>query len=340
MRRRKELLRSISETIQDYRRGEVTITPEHVATWLGAFDESVHVEVLKEMDHVLARSYLSRARVMKFLQATITNPRVAGEKPRRFWRTSTVLDAQRAGQSQSELRTLLDELLQARWGRGVDDSDRTSNTFVYLDDAIFSGNRVLNDLRAWIEGRAPDRFHLRVVVLAAHNQGVSYARRELEIAAERARKDMTLKFRAELRLENVDPRTSDVLWPTELTDDGAVATYAAYLGRAGFPPSRSLRPGRSRGSARFFSSGARRHLLEQQFLRQGVRVRELCTNLKEQHRPLGYSRLRTLGFGTMLVTYRNCPNTCPLVMWAGTPWYPLFPRRTNATYVDLEEEDT
>jgi hypothetical protein len=39
--------------------------------------------------------------------------------------------------------------------------------------------------------------------------------------------------------------------------------------------------------------------------------------------------LETLGFGSLIVTFRNCPNNTPLALWAGDPWYPLFPRITN-----------
>ncbi|MCZ2075826.1 MAG: hypothetical protein LC130_12610 [Bryobacterales bacterium] len=46
-------------------------------------------------------------------------------------------------------------------------------------------------------------------------------------------------------------------------------------------------------------------------------------------RPLGYAALKTLGFGATVVTYRNYPNNCPLGLWAGSPWYPLFRRKTN-----------
>ena len=39
--------------------------------------------------------------------------------------------------------------------------------------------------------------------------------------------------------------------------------------------------------------------------------------------------LETLGFGSLIVTYRNCPNNAPLALWVDAPWYPLFPRTTN-----------
>ena len=51
--------------------------------------------------------------------------------------------------------------------------------------------------------------------------------------------------------------------------------------------------------------------------------------LPEAIRPLGFSLMKTLGFGSPVVSFNNCPNTAPLALWAGDPWYPLFPRRAN-----------
>jgi hypothetical protein len=44
---------------------------------------------------------------------------------------------------------------------------------------------------------------------------------------------------------------------------------------------------------------------------------------------VGNMVLSTLGFGSTIVTFRNCPNNAPLAFWAGDPWYPLFPRKIN-----------
>ena len=52
-------------------------------------------------------------------------------------------------------------------------------------------------------------------------------------------------------------------------------------------------------------------------------------------RPLGYHNLRTLGFGSMFITYRNCPNNCPLALWVEQDAYPsLFPRKANTKNLD------
>jgi hypothetical protein len=78
-----------------------------------------------------------------------------------------------------------------------------------------------------------------------------------------------------------------------------------------------------------FSSEEGRATLEQQFLVAGVKIRRISPYLNEYQRPLGNSVLETLGFGTLIATFRNCPNNAPLALWAGNPWHPLFPRRTN-----------
>ena len=56
----------------------------------------------------------------------------------------------------------------------------------------------------------------------------------------------------------------------------------------------------------------------------------MCPNLNQFQRPLGNSLLETLGFGSLIVTFRNCPNNAPLPLWVGNPWHPLFPRTTNS----------
>ena len=82
-----------------------------------------------------------------------------------------------------------------------------------------------------------------------------------------------------------------------------------------------------------FSSEAGRQVLESEFLIAGAKIRAMSENPKQSMRPLGFSPFG-VGFGSMIVTYRNCPNNCPLAMWWGDPeatsgalhWYPLLQR--------------
>jgi hypothetical protein len=107
-----------------------------------------------------------------------------------------------------------------------------------------------------------------------------------------------------------------------------VLAYVQMLKNANHPPEKRYQGGTPRNDG-IFSGEAARAVLERAFLKAGARIRSVCPYLPENARPLGYSKLMTLGFGATVVTYRNCPNNCPLALWAGNPWYPLFSRKTN-----------
>ena len=117
---------------------------------------------------------------------------------------------------------------------------------------------------------------------------------------------------------------SDVLRPTTIPADLATRAYVAGLNQAPI-----IRTVGGKSPIGIFSGEPGRHLLEQEFLVAGVRVRDMCPHLNNFMRPLGNMLFESLGFGSTIVTYRNCPNNAPLVFWAGNPWYPLFPRKTN-----------
>jgi hypothetical protein len=120
---------------------------------------------------------------------------------------------------------------------------------------------------------------------------------------------------------------SDVLRPVKIPDHQLSQAYAKMLTDKGFPP--KFRAPGNVGNAKFFSSEEGRDLLEQRFLMKGTEIRKQSPYLNEYQRPLGNMVLNTLGFGSMIVTFRNCANNCPLTLWAGDPWNPLCPRRTN-----------
>jgi hypothetical protein len=96
----------------------------------------------------------------------------------------------------------------------------------------------------------------------------------------------------------------------------------------------NFRTGENQGYLQIFSSESNRHALEQGLLIAGVSIKNRCLNLKKSHRPLGYTSLECLGFGSTVVTYRNCPNNTPLAFWVGDPWFPLFPRKINEPNID------
>ena len=198
--------------------------------------------------------------------------------------------------------------------------------FVYLDDVLFTGNRIRTDLSAWIRAEAPQIVTLHVVTMGLHSGGQYYAGQKIADAARQAGKTVNITWWRSVTIEDRKNATdtSDVLRPTAIPADPATQAYVQGLRYA--PVLR--RPGNV-GVQQFFSSEAGRNLLEQELLQIGVHIRSVCPHLNTYMRPLGNMVLETPGFGSMLVTFRNCPNNAPLALWAGNPWYPLFARKTN-----------
>jgi hypothetical protein len=322
----KKLLEQVASTITDYRAGELPAPDaDHVRRWINQFDESAREPVLRETAHVLEQTYLSRERCENFIRAVAKTEKLTGDDPHSFWPSVHFLRIQQGGQSQADMLTLFGETLKKKYGIGALPGG-ASDTFIYLDDVSFSGNRVLNDLRVWIANAAPATAKVNIIVMALHSGGQHYAQVALAKAAKEAGKTLEFKWWRSVEVEDRRDHTnvSDVLRPTELPQDALVQAYVAKMR---FQP--VLRTPGNVGGLGFFSSDAGRQLLEQEFLNAGCRIRQICPNLPSRHRPLGFSFLDTLGFGTMMVTYRNCPNNAPLALWVGDPWIPLFPRKNN-----------
>ena len=327
MKQRKKLLESIAETISDYRAEEIaTPTPEHVEEWINQFDKSVQVSMLAELDHVFKHTYMSKETVEEFLTNLVTSNKIAGDNPVAFWKDVCFLDIQGGGNSQREMLRMFNEVLEKECGLEIEDCGEEPEVYLYLDDAIFTGNRIKSDLDSWIQSEAPRKANMHVVTIAIHLGGQWYAKNKILESAKAAGKDIKITWWRCIEIEDRKAYigSSDVLRPTVLPDDPPTQEYAHSLK---YPP--ILRKPGNVGANNFFSSEDGRHLLEQEFLKAGVRIRSMCRHLNVYQRPLGNMVLETLGFGSMIITFRNCPNNCPLVFWAGDPWYPLFPRKTN-----------
>lgn len=334
IRHRAELLNSIANTIADYRHGEIAVpTPDHVDKWVRQFEQfgaeaALQSEILHEMDHVLRQTYISRDATIRFLSGLVAEPSLVGENASGFWRSVNFLRLQQRGNSQIDLLALLDNVLMDRFGFRTHDCGVEGGPFFYLDDCLFTGNRILGDLSRWLESAAPDHADVHVYLLACHRSGWWYAYRNLQKAA--SIRGAMISWWSEMEIEDRKDHTnvSQVLRPTKVPNDPLVTAYEQELVTAGYRPI-LRRPIGSAGNSPF-SCEARREALEQTFLRAGAYIRSLAQNPNPGMRPLGATMLRTFGFGALVVTYRNCANNCPIAFWWGVSnWYPLFPRKVN-----------
>jgi len=326
---RSELLQSIANTVGDYRKGEIeTPTPGHIEKWIHQFDGDIQNRLLVEVEHVLKNTYISKKIVLEFLSSLVKNKKIAGEDTSLYWKTSNFLNIQQGGQSQKDMLQIFDEVLRTICGIDVKKCGSSTGDYIYLDDALFTGARARGDLTNWIQSNAPSKATVHVIVLAIY-EGSYWIDGEIKQTAEKASKNIDIHWWRCVQLENRKRYRdqSDVLWPTTLPTDSLTQEYVEMLQKANFPP--ILRQPGCKSKNEIFSSEEGRNLLEQEMLKAGLKIRAICKNLPEIARPLGFTNLKTLGFGATIVTYRNCPNNCPLAFWAGDPWHPLFPRKTN-----------
>lgn len=324
---RANLLKSVAHRIRDYRVGELPVPDaHHVDRWISQFSANVQVPLLTELAHVLSKTYFSKAAVEQFLEAVITNEKLTSKDPCAFWSGVRFLDLQTAGNSQRDMLALFDTILRAKCGLSIAACGAKPHTYVYLDDALYSGGRIKNDLVNWINGPAPAKAKVAVITIGLHMLGQWFVLNDIDKAKRASGKAIDISWWRVLEIEDRKAYmgVSDVLRPTVIPADPATQDYVDELGAAPI-----LRLPGSVGRNGFFSTDSQRILMEQEFLKAGARVRNMCPYLKPFMRPLGCTLMRTTGFGSTIVTYRNCANNTPLVLWAGDPWYPLFPRKTN-----------
>jgi hypothetical protein len=346
------LLQSLTNTIAGYRLNEITpITPTHVERWLNQFDAEDQPIILAEMDSLMKRFYFSKVRVKECLRTFLRNDVIATHSPRSVLPHICFLRIQRTGSSQSVLLELIDEILYEDYGWSIAKCGAArTDTYIYIDDGIYTGNRLRYDLTegteaaSWIPREAPPGCTLVMYHIAVHLEGMTYVERHICPAAEE--KGITVIRKHSLMIDNTRyfGTKAEVLWPEELSDDLSVASYVsslrAMLTQRNWRSDDLFRNNRIPWQETLFSSSQARETVERAFLKKGIRIITACQNPAESMRPLGFIKLGSLGFGTCFVTYRNIANNCPLVLWWGDPampashpfgqWYPLFPRRTNS----------
>jgi len=344
MSNRDKLLASIADIIKDYRDGEIKKpTPEHVNRWVQQFSEDIQIPLLTEVEHVFQYTYFSKKDVEEYFADLNNNEQIAGKNPGLFWEKANLLNIQQHGHSQSEILTLFGKCLKTQCGISLEDCGSQDGAFIYFDDVLFSGTRIGSDLKAWIQQQAPDNSIVKIIVIGAYKLGEWQCIEGLKKASTNAGKSITFEIWAAFRFENRKryKNVSEVLWPAYLPDDADLADYVAQENKYPFEP---RLPG---GTLRhkIFSGENGRQILERELLLAGTHIRSGCQSPKPTMRPLGFGYFG-LGFGATIVTYRNCPNNCPLALWWGDSevtsgpfhWYPLLPRKTYEQPFDLYDQ--
>lgn len=354
-----EYCESIAQTVSDYRPEEPRrITPDRVKSWIRQFDPEDQLVILQEIDRILKRFYFSRERVKTSLRNFIRTNLIGEEEPSSVLQRTHFLQVQRQGSSQRDLVEIVDEILQNDYGIALNACGLGQpEIFVYIDEAVLTGNRLRYDLTpgetrpgndpspAWITTRAPRNCILKIFVLAAHTRGTNYAMGYVRAAA--GAKGISVSIHSAMCVPNArDSQCTslDCLWPQRVVGASEVDEYISRVEReTGWNV--TFRPPGTPKRETLFSTAVARDKVERAFLMKGLEL--VATTEKESMRPLGWEKLASLGFGTFFVTYRNIPNNAPLVLWwpGGGRWSPLFQRRdsdqqrTSSSWWGLDDFD-
>lgn len=246
---------------------------------------------------------------------------------------------------------VVDEILQEDYGLSLAQCGVGNvHTCVYVDDGIYTGSRLRYDLTegegnpAWISKNGLPNCRLMIYTIVSHLEGMNYAFQHINRAVRE--KGMTVRMQQSLIIDNRRRYSSGIecLWLEAISDDLYVDSYTTNLRI--IPTQRNwknddlFRPHGVPRKEGLFSSPGARNIVERAFLQKGAKIVTASQNPAESVRPLGFEKRGSLGFGTLVVTYRNIANNCPVVLWWGDSlyptthplgmWYPLLPRRANS----------
>ncbi|WP_124463610.1 hypothetical protein [Burkholderia cenocepacia] len=316
------LISQIVAVAADYELGAPT--PQRVTDWLEQIRPGYRDIVLSELAHVLSQTYINKATVKQWMADFVRDVGVVGNNPEAFWRDAILLDVQGGGQSQRDMNQMVSAAVSAEFGF-FPHVTSANPTYIYVDDISYSGTRILRDIERWAVDHAPDGARLLIYTPVVHAYGWWKVGEELRRRESMRHINWTWSRKVTLEDRRAYTYSSDVLRPISLPENEPnVQQYVE-----GFTRPAVYRQNGSLGSLGIFSSLPSREGLEKGLLIAGVDARLQCVHFPATHRPLGFNGLEMMGFGSTIVTYRNCPNNAPLALWAGHPWIPLFPRRNN-----------
>jgi len=142
------LLESLANTISDYRQSEISpITPIHVERWLKQFDLADQPIILAELDSIMKRFYFSQTRVRECVRIFLKKTIIGDQNPIKLLPHIDLLNIQKTGSSQEAMLDIVDEVLLQEYGFTLAmTGTEKAQTYIYMDDGIYTGNTLRYDL--------------------------------------------------------------------------------------------------------------------------------------------------------------------------------------------------
>lgn len=345
-----QLCESISETVKDYREDELGsnfMNPEHVYKWASQFNQDSIKPILIEIDILLKNHYVSKIKMKEFLTLIFDIKGIFSDNVNSELDNITFLDIQRKGNSQHRLVNKLSNISKLRYKKDIkinNFDDINTSKYIYLDDALFSGNTMFYDIKNNLN-KLKNNTELYIISYAIYTDGVNYnIGRIEELLKSKNIKITTGRMYTYKNSKNImGSEEYQCFFPRNSYSSTSLNNYIEKLNhqRNTFPNAPNLPFFRNFVSKidKDFTSEENRIIIEKEFLINGLKIIDSCKEPQQSMRPMGYEYLPTLGFGSFFIHHNNIANNCPLVLWWGetdeskithfSKWYPLFPRRIN-----------
>lgn len=325
------LVKEVVDIAHDYQNCE--FNEKHVNKWLRQFPESYHEVILRELVFTLAKIYVSKSQMISYVESVMKTKMIFSESMDNY----RFLNIQDTGTSQVDLLNMIKTSIGENFDLKIVESDEVveliEGSYVYIDDVFYTGNRLKRDIQRWA-AKIDDITKvkkLNVIYYIVHTKNYDYIKKELQKILPNA--DIKIWFKKKLNNSIKDLINYDAYLPSDKYKFSSEATkYIDEIDNERTDKQRDfiklIRPDGTINNSEYFNDDEDRKLLEHLFFEYGVEISENVVN--KSFKAMGYDFQDSLGFGSIVITYRNAPNNSPLVLWWGNStlnnWYPLFPR--------------
>lgn len=296
---------------------------QHIKQWINQFEIFEQDFIASIVIKLLENRYITKKEEVEFIDELFENQslKIDGTMP-------LPLQIQGNGKSQKHLVQHYQKVFSEH-PKITYSQDRV----IYLDDFIFSGGRIYQDLTNWIP-RQEKSHKIYVGVIGCHSstwQTKKKLKNKIFDNNQKNNLNSSLIFLDCTELENkLSKRNeSDVLWPMQKIFQ--TEEYKKYE-----VPNFKYRDGFIETPYNLFKNNDERVRFENICLKYGFKIIERCKATNSTTKPLGNCHFDGYGFGGLIFNYRNCPNNTPLIFWWGSgdinklhlynQWHPLMPR--------------
>lgn len=316
-----KIFSEISSIVSDY---QVTnVTADRVEGWVSQFDRGAQAAILNVTKSVLENGYVSRNRLISFIENIVRSENICGRNLSQFWSKVSVLNVQEDGNSQIELADFLSFYVKKYTGIDLPVNDFEKDVLFYIDDFMFTGGRLRSDLNC-LNGELDCKkkviiLYMSVCSSAAWQYNSKWKKEWNNLNIIRAVRVMPA---LENRLS--EKNVSDKFWlHADSLNNEKLCDFIGVFGRFN---KNTLRD--DSRSTKFFPDARERFFAEVALCESGVDIINNHNAVRPSLKPMGYDGYDGFGFGGTMLSYRNCPNNLPLAYWWSLGgWLPLFERK-------------